>query len=369
MKKSWIPGNPFALFPFSKGEKLNFPTSFLISYERHAIMLYLQYLKENQSRRIETILMPDFMCHEVVKTFRENQYNVVFYPLDQDLSVDLEEVEKLVKAFGSRNSAAMIYHPYGKMIKNRNEVCLFFKRNGILILEDMAHLPYPYDFDSAHQLFDARFYSLRKIYGVPYGAAVCVQDSAEDFEKFICTQKKLIHDKGSFKLFSWYMRQFVKKSIVRLSIPFQQSYRDLSQEPLENYQLGFNFIKKIISQDEYQRVIHHRRENFKYYAEHFDVFENWARPLMFDCHKDIPYQLLLFLKEGFDPVSVVSCFRKNGVAAVLGMALSESVLKDLPQSHIYHRQIALPLHQDISPREIERIICVCRSFKNNEGKV
>ena len=120
-----IPGSPLIKnFPKKRNRLLN-SSDILFSHERYPLVYYLKYFSMQNGEKISSILVPNYMCHEVNKTYRDFGYKVSFYPVGMDFSIDLEKLEKVVASMNKKPQVILIFHSYGKIVKNLKEVLNF----------------------------------------------------------------------------------------------------------------------------------------------------------------------------------------------------------------------------------------------------
>lgn len=84
-----------------------------------------------------TALIPAFTCHSVVQPFIDNGLNVVPYPINSNLTINLDTLRLLVE---EHNPSAILVHGYFGLDTTSDARSLFeeFHGKGICIIEDMT---------------------------------------------------------------------------------------------------------------------------------------------------------------------------------------------------------------------------------------
>ncbi|MFH1723776.1 MAG: DegT/DnrJ/EryC1/StrS family aminotransferase [Elusimicrobiota bacterium] len=362
-----VPGAPVLRLSQLRGRApLRPPTGFWFSFERYALIHYLEFVSSRRDRPVKTVLCPDYMCHEVIQSLRDHGFGVEYYPLESGFRIDPGRIEERIDALGGAPAALIVVDFYGRMVRNLAEIASLCEDKGVHLIEDCAHLPYPFPGPEREAPCEARFYTFRKVYGVPYGSTAALKDGQEGFNRFVEEKVERRPDGSASGVAKWVLRELGKKLVIESGLPYRREYRDLSQDPLKPYNFSHPWVERMLPEDEALRSVERRRANCRAYAEMATLFEGWAEPLDFDLERDVPYQLLLLLREGLSPLELIEFFLANGVSAVRGLALHPEVLSGLPGGHPYRRQVALPLHQDVSSDDIGYVRDMVRRFKKRK---
>jgi len=360
-----IPGSPLIKYFPNHQNRLLKRTEFLFSYERYPLVYYLRFHANKSGKSISSILVPDYMCHEVNKTYRDFGYKVSFYPVSLDFSIDLDTLDNAVNSMNEKPQVILIFHAYGKIVKNLQEILNYCQMKGIIPLEDCAHLPYPYFAHHSENSSNAKFYTLRKVYPVPYGAIAVIKDNQTEFDQFIQNNVKIIHDLNSYKMIKWILREYLKRSIVFLGISVKRSYRDLSQDPLKKNNFAHKWVKLLIEEDEWEIQIIKRRLNYIYFLKNIERFTNWITPIEYDVQTDVPYKFIFYLREDIDKFKFINYFLSHGISTELGLALEDQFSKN--DKNPFNRHVSFPLHQSIEFKHIEYICNQLEQFQKLEN--
>ena len=364
-----VPGSPIlkflSLFCFDVSSHKKTPW---FSYFRHAFILYLRFLKEKKERAVKTILLPDYMCHEVVKSLRDEGYDIVFYPLDKDFEIDIEVLQKLLEA-AQKIDVVVVAHFYGKIVRNFSDIAGLCQKNNILLIEDCAHVPNSPSALSADMMADARIFSHRKLFALPDGAQIILKNEQEAFHNFVRDKIKLVYGPGYFDITKWIIKALLKKLLFVFNIELKRTYHDLSQDPLKPYNFSRPFVSRLLKSRDITFCVEQRRKNYASYLSKIKKIGDWFQPIKFDISIDVPYQLLLTLRNDVDQMDFINFFLEKCVAAVLGMAIDEGILKGLSEDHPYRHQVALPLHQSLSEKHISYVYELLKQYQKEKGLI
>ena len=354
----YIPSNPVVDFAASRdARKLAFPPPGVFSVARHAMIAYLRYLSEVRRKPTATVLIPDYMCHEVVTALAEAGFRLRRYALDENLDASASDLDA---AAGDGVDAVVLTHFYGRVARRLPEIAAWCRRRGAALIEDCVHLPYPFHAEfpaggDPSSLSDARVFTFRKVYPVPLGAAIVLRECQADFARFVDAKVGRRYPDEGLDYWKWAAKQMVKKSLLAAGLGYKQSYRDLSEDPLKPYNFLPARFDRLLTRTHFERAVARRRENAARYAGFRPFTEaSWGRPLEFAA-TDVPYMYVVFLNEGLEALPTVKRLMARGIPAVLGLALDEDFLKTLPADHRYRRVLSLPLHQDIREQDIDYI--------------
>lgn len=359
-----VPGAP--VFRFPSAPRLALPTPFLFSYERHALEVWLRFEESRRGARLERVFLPDAMCHEVAASVSAFGRTVEWYPLGADFAVDADALARRLSPHRGR-AAALVCHFYGRLVRGFGDAAAACRSAEVPLAEDCTHLPFPAPAD-APPAADARFYSMRKVYGVPYGSTARLARDQEGFNAFAEAATAGGADADGTRVARWAVRELFKRAAVAARLPIRRAYRDLSDDPLAAFQRVHPLGERLLAAGEPERAARVRRANYGLYLAASDAFAGWADVLAFDLPGDVPYQLLLTLPAGADPVEFIAFCLSRGVSALAGLALDAGVLGALPAEHPYRRRAALPLHQDVGADDVAYVLETVRAWRREHGE-
>jgi len=123
----------------------------------------------------QNVLVPSFICDSALSPFRHKGIDIIFYPVHEDLRIDLEQAERL----GNNSTCAFLAVNYFGFPQDYAAVTAFCQDRHLILIEDNAH-----GFLSSserHQLGgygDVAICSFRKDLPVPNGAALIINNPA-----------------------------------------------------------------------------------------------------------------------------------------------------------------------------------------------
>ncbi|HRZ42973.1 MAG TPA: hypothetical protein P5228_09770 [Bacteroidales bacterium] len=119
----------------------------------------LKVLLANLKNRMPTpaVLLPSYLCSDIISTFREMEVAYTFYPVDEHLQIDLGALGKLLA--DPENQVLYIIPWFGFPLPDHaTEAIRAWKVQGLTVWEDRAQCLFP----EFAPLGDAIFYSFRK---------------------------------------------------------------------------------------------------------------------------------------------------------------------------------------------------------------
>jgi hypothetical protein len=262
---------------------------------------------------------------------------------------------KRAYADGDEADVILICHFYGRMSPAFTECSKVCRENGISVVEDCTHLPFPYLADYQYGEWDARLYSLRKVYPVPYGATIVLREGQERFARYVRSNTPRQFRQGVGEALHWAVKQVAKKGIQLTRRSYAVPYRDMPDDSLKPYDSAFPGLGSLLSRRNFEKAVSRRRANYQTYLRWREVFEMYGHILPFDLDRDVPYMFVLFLSEDRDPVALSKTLMERSIPAVPGLTLDPCVREGLPSDHVYRRILTLPVHQDICEGHINYI--------------
>ena len=140
---------------------------YTFSSGRAALYHILIFLKKE--KKIDKIMLPDYLCPSIVKTVNELDLDIVFYPLNNQLQLD----EMRFSALYNNGNVILLINYFGltKMIDQINYIKSI--NSNAIIIEDQVQAFYSFLYDN-HSV-DFQFTSLRKTFAIPDGGLVKTQ--------------------------------------------------------------------------------------------------------------------------------------------------------------------------------------------------
>lgn len=134
--------------------------------------LYLIALSLNATRNRPIILMPAYSCHSMIDPFEKAGWEVVYYSLNENLSVSLEHLNTLLLT--TNPTAALIMNFFGSVPTNETVSLIKTIAPQCVCIEDFSHCTFSFPMIYNPQV---EYYvsSIRKSVGVCDGAVIVSQ--------------------------------------------------------------------------------------------------------------------------------------------------------------------------------------------------
>lgn len=331
------------------------------SYSRHAMISFLEFIKIKNKWATLRLLLPEYMCHEVINSLRTVADRIDYYNQNEDFSFDTSEIERQTKL--NRCNVLMVSHLYGRYCANIEQISTYCKNKDITIIEDSAHLPWFY-VENFIQHSDVCIYTYRKLFAVPYGASSVVNKQLKsEFSRYMTERYKEVHSRySSLTYIVWIFREYLRQLVSLSGIAWRRKYIDLGDDPLQSFNRAPKLIKSRIKTLNTDNVVEIRRRNYALLSAFFDEEITGWTAVKFDLKSDVPYQFIFFRHEKIEYQEIIDRFLHFGVSVVRGLKLVEETADRLGSRHPFNNQLCLPIHQDVSLEQIEYMINICRKI-------
>jgi len=184
-------------------------------------------LKLIKFKKEELLLIPSYIGYTdregsgVLDPVIANNINYKFYPLLDDLKVDISAIEKLIQS--NNVKALLLIHYFGFSYCDINKIKSLCNDYDVLLIEDCAHTLYSkVNQNVLGEIGDFSFYSLHKVLPTETGGILRINNKRYQSEKVKIDKKDSI---GSSLLLT-YLRHDSEKSITVI----QSNYNFLSKE-------------------------------------------------------------------------------------------------------------------------------------------
>ena len=148
----------------AQNRHLESPDVYTYSSGRAALYQILKYLK--QEKCVTHVLLPDYLCSSVLVPVKALGLDYTFYPIDENLELELESFQPLYK----RDSAVLVINYFGLKDLTTPIQAIRTKDDNAIIIEDDVQAYY--EFITPLDGVDFKFTSLRKTFAVPDGGLV-----------------------------------------------------------------------------------------------------------------------------------------------------------------------------------------------------
>ena len=139
--------------------------------------LHLVALNLNLEKKQPIVLMPAYCCHSMVDPFEKAGWKVVYYRLNEDLTVDLDYLSLALTK--ECPNAILTMNFYGSASTNEAVNCIKKRNPNCKVIEDFSHCSF-----SLADIFDPKvdYYvtSIRKSIGVCDGSVIISKESLDE---------------------------------------------------------------------------------------------------------------------------------------------------------------------------------------------
>lgn len=148
----------------AEGRRSRIPDVYTYSSGRAALYQILKFLK--QVKKVNHILLPDYLCSSVLVPLKALELDYSFYPIDEQLELEPSSFANLYK----KDSAVLVINYFGlKDLTIQIQVIRSLDEHAIIIEDDVQAY---YEFKKPLGEADFKFTSLRKTFALPDGGLV-----------------------------------------------------------------------------------------------------------------------------------------------------------------------------------------------------
>lgn len=237
-------------------------------------------------KKEKVILFPAYCCWSMSAPFEKEGYQVVYYRLNEDLTVDLDYLKELMGR--AKADAILTMNFYGSA--NTDDAVRLAKENGLVVIEDFSHCTF-----SIKQIFnpevDIYVSSIRKSVGVCDGSIILSKEKMP--EQYIQEEMKDFADKRFVaqtdkRLYTWRKDQEKKQEFLGTIRECEGIIDEFTAvRPISER------AKKMLAQVNGEEIAYARRENMRHL---------WAR--LNGNVRMVPGLERSFEKEGSSPFSL-----------------------------------------------------------------
>lgn len=309
---------------------------------REALLMAALAVKNSES---PTVLFPAYCCWSMSAPFEKAGYKVVYYRLNEDLTVDIGYLKELI---GRVKADAILTMNYYGSAKTDDAVRLA-KENGLVVIEDFSHCTF-----SLKQIFnpevDIYVSSIRKSVGVCDGSIILskekmpeqyIQEEVKDFadKRFVAQTDK--------RLYTWSKDQEKKQDFLGTIRECEGIIDEFTAaRPISER------AKKMLAQVNGEEIAYARRENMKHLWSRLNGNVRMV-PGLEGCFDGAPFSLPI-LVENRDEVQ--GKLARKGVYTQWLWPLCDEAMAICPVSkEMNEKMLSVPIDQRFSWDDIEDI--------------
>lgn len=296
------------------------------------------------------ILIPAYHCPALVEPFIWLDYKVKFYPVNPDLSVDLNALNSLLAEGGVTHCVLIRYFGFEQ---NVDEVEIMLKQLNISIIEDCAHAFFAFQQNILTKgcTSDAQICSINKLLPSIDGGVLYMPKHSLPTpypRRWLNEIKGMLHTLG----ISQRLLKF-KKTYTNLT-PSSPTPIDATEfryfVPDEEYVASYRHTKWLAKYSRLNKIKQLRRENFTYLISKLKGCKA-GKPLYTELEaSEVPYVLPFLLND----VEYFKALRMKGIQVLRWEEIAESNCS--VSANYRERLIQLPCHHQMSEAEMNRLV-------------
>jgi len=209
----------------------------------------------------DEVLLPSYLCKEIVKPFREEGVQVKFYKVSETLNVDIDDIKSKI---GPNTKTLLFIHYFGFPQTSTKKIRSLCKDNNVFLIEDLVQ-----SFLTTCRgrvlgsTGDVAFSSYRKWIPIPDGALLGINNESfrappikkESQASSIYVKYRIM----GLRLKGRYLRdQTIPKRTFRKIFAAADKLQDSTPIKISDYS------KRMLSRFDFNAIIKRRRDNFRH---------------------------------------------------------------------------------------------------------
>lgn len=340
-----------SIFPLSKREAqvttVDYPffdgSLYRFSLCREALSVIAQIERHEESK----VLIPSYTCDTVITPFLEAEWNCRYYPINKDLSINIEKTKTIIE---SENFNLFIVHPYFGMDLSEQELDLvsYAKEKGCKIIVDLTQCIF-----SDQHIEEADYYvgSYRKWYQVPDGGylwtkkTVDIEDPTSN-DYFVSLQTDSMYLRGEYFKNN---DEHIKQISIRLNKIAVESV-DFDIKPHKMADISIRLMEEIdMSNVQTQRLF-----NYKYLLKNINNKNIKLLNNNMNRVTTAPLYFIIYTKNRKE-IQAKLC-SEHIYAPIIWPIYYKEVLIDDTTKEIYDETLAIPIDQRYNEKDMARIV-------------
>jgi len=296
------------------------------------------------------ILVPAYHCPALVEPFIWLDYQIRFYPVTDNLSIDLEVLEECLSSNVVTHCILVRYFGFNQNIE---EVISALKQHNISIIEDCAHAFFAFQ----HKLqtnscrSDAQICSINKLLPSIDGGGLHMPKHAlpELRPRGIMSEiKGILHTLGI-------SQRLLKLKPSRATLPAKEDVKPASDVfryfvPEEKYNASYRHTKLMAQYSQLDEIAKIRRSNFEYIVSHIQNCSAGSPLYTKLTSEEVPYVLPFILNDASD-------FKKLRMLGIQALRWEEIAESTCVTSNTYREKLVqLPCHHQMSKCQMDKLI-------------
>ena len=340
-------------------ELSGFENTYLMCSGREAIEAVIIDIERKVKNKSKVCILPIYTCDTVIIPFVKHGWEVYFYSIRKDLSICIQEFEKILDTV---KPAVLLLHSYygvDTLAGVRKKVNEYKREHNTFVIEDMTH--------SLGRLCSinckiADYYvgSLRKWFDIPDGAFV----STNFKMKFKLKDEKEFFIKDKIKA------QTLKRQYLDGNNTIEKNVFLTLNKKAENYlyendsicEMSF-FSRERMQHICIEKILEKRKENSIYLEKELSAMHAIKCVLEMDDASPIYFPIYVENRE-----KLQEWLKVNDIFAPVLWSIPEEVKEKLDEdgTYIFEHLLALPCDQRYSIEDMKRIVTCIQEYERKE---
>lgn len=294
-------------------------------------------------------LIPSYTCDTVITPFLESGWRCLYYPINKDLSIN---VEKTINIIDSVGCTLLVVHPYFGMDFSKQEIAMitYAKQKGCKIVIDLTQCIF------SNQHIDVADYyvgSYRKWYQVPDGGYLWSKKSIDieipaSNDYFVSLQTDSMFLRGEYFKNN---DEHIKQISIRLNKLAVESV-DFNIRPHKIADIS----NRLMAEINMHHVQSQRFSNFEYLLQ--NIKSSNVELLCNDMNRvtTAPLYFIIYTKNRKD-IQAKLC-NEHIYAPIIWPVYYKEVLVDDTTKEIYNETLAIPIDQRYDVADMARIVTI-----------
>ena len=346
-----------------KLEELN---DILTSGSAMSIKLILDGYCRIEKKASIKMLLPDYFCAETESIFKENNINIIRYPLNDTLEPDWKIIKN---KYNCLDVDFFVFVHYFGCEHDVSRARTFCDTNDILLIEDCAHVLYPYGKIGKKGHFSV--FSPHKFLPIPDGGIVRVNSDIEVVLKIGSYIKEKCEQSNNNRFILWRVKKSALKILhISKNVKFELGPHFLDMRKKVNLDFSISgYSKKVLSNYTYEKmkeIAYKRRENLQIINEVLLKLDKNIR-IMVDENIECPLFGVYSLENIKEPLEYVERIKKLGLIVSFWPSVHDGIH---PLTDEFNRLtkyiITIPIHQSLSLNKLAKLVANTSECSNME---
>ncbi len=308
----------------------------------------------------DAVLLPSYICKSVLAPVAKTGAIPRFYTIREDLSVDLDHLERLTNE--GRPKALLLIHYFGFPDPRLDELLRLARERNIAVIEDCAHAMFGrLDGRPLGSLGDAGVFSLKKTLPAPGGGVLRLPMRADLGQP---EDGHRVSEAGAvLKLMAYALEARLPFSVrgwlLASSRVRQAAYSNDESRPVATENRMGTLSWKVLASSSPEYIVARRHENFTYALERLNGLDtDEVRPIFSGLPDEVCPLGVPILVRG-DRESLRRWLYRRGMLlpAIWEVLPDEVPLDQFPDSQLLmNRILMIPVHQGLGTREVDRMV-------------